>query len=54
MRSKMPAAQLPAIDPKDEAYPKAWAAFLRLRKINRDGPLDAHLRCLFGQKATFG
>jgi hypothetical protein len=25
-----------AIDPKDEAYPKAWAAFVRLRKIDRD------------------
>ena len=25
-----------AIDPKDDAYPKAWAAFVRLRKINRD------------------
>jgi hypothetical protein len=25
-----------AIDPKDEAYPKAWAAFVRLRKLDRD------------------
>jgi hypothetical protein len=25
-----------AIDPKDEAYPKAWATFVRLRKIDRD------------------
>jgi hypothetical protein len=25
-----------AIDPKDNAYPEAWAAFVRLRKIERD------------------
>lgn len=25
-----------AIDPRSEAYPKAWAAFLRLRKIERE------------------
>jgi len=24
-----------AIDPKDDAYPKAWAAFVRLRRIDR-------------------
>lgn len=28
-------AQL-AIDPKDEGFPQAWAAFVRLRKIERD------------------
>jgi hypothetical protein len=25
-----------AIDPKDEGFPRAWAAFVRLRKIERD------------------
>ncbi len=25
-----------AIDPKDKEYPRAWAAFVRLRKIDRD------------------
>ena len=25
-----------AINPKDEAYPKAWAAFMRLRNMDRD------------------
>jgi hypothetical protein len=25
-----------AIDPKNEEFPKAWAAFVRLRKIDRD------------------
>jgi hypothetical protein len=26
-----------AIDPKDEGFPRAWGAFVRLRKIERDG-----------------
>jgi hypothetical protein len=27
---------LRAIDPKDEGFPQAWAAFVRLRKIERN------------------
>ena len=35
---------LMSIDPRDKEYPKAWAAFVRLRKIDRELSADARGR----------